>query len=165
MVSLFFILVFIFFFDHAVWHVESQFHDLNHWKSPACFLFVHFRPAGSSPLCEVPLVAARARGGYWPAAVCSPWGDCSGGAQARGHRLWQWRFLASSRLNSCGAQAQLLCSVWDPPRSEVEFVSPALADGLPTTEPPGDPRPAYFYFNHFSRFGALCKSGFQNVYF
>ena len=42
-------------------------------------------------------------------------------------------------LNSCGAQAQLLCSVWDPPRSEVEFVSPALSDGLPTTEPPGDP--------------------------
>ena len=46
------------------------------------------------------------------------------------------RFLASSRLSSC-AWAQLLCSVWDPPQSEVEFVSPALIDGLPTTEPPG----------------------------
>ena len=43
------------------------------------------------------------------------------------------------RLNSCGAWAWLLCSLWDPPGPGIEPVPPALAGGFFTTEPPGKP--------------------------
>ena len=61
------------------------------------------------------------------------------------HRL-QARGLSSCglwtpecRLNSCGAQAQPLCCMWDPSGPEPEPVSPALAGRLLTTAPPGKP--------------------------
>ena len=38
----------------------------------------------------------------------------------------------------------LLCSMWDLPRSGIEPVSPALAGGFFTTEPPGKPRTSLF---------------------
>ena len=41
------------------------------------------------------------------------------------------------RLSGCGTWAWLLCSMWDLPRPGVKPVSPALAGGLSTTEPPG----------------------------
>ena len=41
--------------------------------------------------------------------------------------------LQTRRLSSCGARAQLLHGMWDPP------ASPALAGRLPTTAPPGKP--------------------------
>ena len=40
------------------------------------------------------------------------------------------------RLSSCGAQAQLLRSMWDLRGPGLEPVSPALADGFLTTAPP-----------------------------
>ena len=40
------------------------------------------------------------------------------------------------RLNSCVAQASLLCSMWDLPGSGIEPLSPALAGEFFTTEPP-----------------------------
>ena len=40
-------------------------------------------------------------------------------------------------LSGCGAQASLLCGVWDLARPEMEPTSPALADGFLTTGPPG----------------------------
>ena len=43
------------------------------------------------------------------------------------------------RLRSCGSRAQLLRSMWDPPRPGLEPVSPALAGRLSTTAPPGKP--------------------------
>ena len=43
------------------------------------------------------------------------------------------------RFNSCGTPAQLLRDMWDPPGSRIEPMSPALAGGLLTTEPPGKP--------------------------
>ena len=43
------------------------------------------------------------------------------------------------RLNSCGAQAYLLHGMWNPSRSGIKPVSPALAGGLFTTEPSGKP--------------------------
>ena len=43
------------------------------------------------------------------------------------------------RLSSCGAQALLLCNMWDVPGSGLEPVSPALAGGFSTTAPPGKP--------------------------
>ena len=41
------------------------------------------------------------------------------------------------RLSSCGAQAWLLCGMWDLPGPGLEPVSPALAGGFLTTAPPG----------------------------
>ena len=43
------------------------------------------------------------------------------------------------RPNSCGAWASLLCSMWDLPAPEIQPMSPALAEGFFTTEPPGKP--------------------------
>ena len=40
------------------------------------------------------------------------------------------------RLSSCGAQAQLLRSMWDLPGPGLESLSPALAGGFLTTAPP-----------------------------
>ena len=51
--------------------------------------------------------------------------------------------LQTCRLSSCGAWAQPLRGMWDPPRPRLEPVSPALAGRLPTTAPPGKP---YNYF-------------------
>ena len=43
------------------------------------------------------------------------------------------------RLRSCGAQAQLLCGMWDLPNPGTGTVSLALAEGFFTTDPPGKP--------------------------
>ena len=43
------------------------------------------------------------------------------------------------RLSSCGAWAQLLRGMWDPPGPGLELVSPALVGRFPTTVPPGKP--------------------------
>ena len=43
------------------------------------------------------------------------------------------------RLSSCGVWAWLLCGIWDPPGPGIEPMSPALAGGFFTTEPPGKP--------------------------
>ena len=43
------------------------------------------------------------------------------------------------RLSSFDAWAQLLRGMWDPPGPGIEPVSPALAGGFFTTEPPGKP--------------------------
>ena len=48
------------------------------------------------------------------------------------------------RLSSCGAWAQLLHGMWDLPGPGMEPVSPALAGGFLTTEPPGKPSPFSF---------------------
>ena len=47
--------------------------------------------------------------------------------------------LQTRRLSNCGSRAQLLLSMWDPPRPGLEPVSPALAGRLSTTAPPGKP--------------------------
>ena len=47
--------------------------------------------------------------------------------------------LQTHRLSNCGSRAQLLHSMWDPPRPGLEPVSPALTGGLSTTAPPGKP--------------------------
>ena len=49
--------------------------------------------------------------------------------------------LQTRRLSSCGSRAQLLRSMWDPPRPGLELLSPALAGRLSTTVPPGKPSP------------------------
>ena len=65
------------------------------------------------------------------------WLQCVGSAS-------QWLLLLQStspvhRLRSCGAQAGLLCSMWDLPGPGIEPASPALVGRFLTTEPPGKP--------------------------
>ena len=47
--------------------------------------------------------------------------------------------IVAGGFSSCGTWAQMLCSMWDLPRSGVKLVSPALAGRLFTSEPPGKP--------------------------
>ena len=47
--------------------------------------------------------------------------------------------LQTRRLSNCGSRAQLLRGMWDLPRPGLEPVSPALADRLSATAPPGKP--------------------------
>ena len=53
-----------------------------------------------------------------------------------GSRLQDWWAL-EHQLSSCGTQAQLLLSKWNPARPGIEPMSPVLAGRLPTTGPPG----------------------------
>ena len=48
------------------------------------------------------------------------------------------------RLSNCGSRAQLLRGMWDPPRSGLKPVSPALAGRFSTTAPRGKPRELFF---------------------
>ena len=56
-------------------------------------------------------------------------------------RVWapgpQTSAVAAHGLSSCGIQAQFLQGMWDLPGPGVKPVSPALAGGFFTTEPPG----------------------------
>ena len=47
--------------------------------------------------------------------------------------------LQTCRLSNRGSRTQLLRSMWDPPRPELEPVCPALAGRFSTTVPPGKP--------------------------
>ena len=49
-------------------------------------------------------------------------------------------YIMINRLRSHGAQISLLYRMWDLPGSGIEPMSPALAGGFFTTEPPGQPR-------------------------
>ena len=51
--------------------------------------------------------------------------------------------LQTRRLSNCGSRAQLLRGMWNPPRPELEPVSPALAGRFSTTAPPGKPLNGY----------------------
>ena len=52
--------------------------------------------------------------------------------------------LQTRRLSNCGSRAQLLCGMWDLPRSGLEPVSPALAGRFSTTAPPGKPQHNFY---------------------
>ena len=54
--------------------------------------------------------------------------------------------LQTHRLSNCGSWAQLLHSMWDPPRPGLKPVSPALASRFSTTAPPGKPPLIHFEF-------------------
>ena len=54
-------------------------------------------------------------------------------------------FIAEHRLNTSGAWAYLLCGMWDLLGIGIKPMSPALAGGFCTTEPPRKP-----FFCHFS---------------
>ena len=72
---------------------------------------------------------------------CSKWGllsHCIRGLVA------EHRFQAH-QLSNCGAWASLLRGMWVLPGPGIEPVSPALAGGFLTTEPPGKPKAAFFF--------------------
>ena len=48
------------------------------------------------------------------------------------------------RLNSCDSWAQLLCNMWDLPRSGIGLTSSALAGRFFTTEPPGKLQSSFY---------------------
>ena len=108
------------------------------------FILLIFGCAGSSLLCGLfssrgeqgPLSSCRAQafhcGGF---SCCGAWASV---VAARGLSSCGSQTL-EHRLSSCGALGfQLPCRVWDLPRSGIEPLSPALAGGLFTTEPPGN---------------------------
>ena len=64
--------------------------------------------------------------------------------------------LQTRRLSSCGSRAQLLRSMWDPPRPGLESMSPTLAGRPSTTAPPGKP---YLIFNKEFHHGVNRTSG------
>ena len=60
--------------------------------------------------------------------------------------------LQTRRLSNCGSRAQLLRSMWDPPRPRLEPVSPALAGRFSTTAPPRKP-PNNWFFKKINQIG------------
>ena len=77
---------------------------------------------------EAFLVAERGLQGTW-ASVVLACGLSSCSSQALEHQL-----------SSCGIWAQLLCSIWDLPRSRIKPTFPVLAGRFCTTEPQGQPQ-------------------------
>ena len=72
-------------------------------------------------------------------------------AQALGHAGFSGSssWALKHRLHSYGAWTYLLCSMWNPPRSGIESVSPAMAGGFFTTAQPGQPSPAVSWWSVF----------------
>ena len=63
---------------------------------------------------------------------------CSGFSRCGAQALVAWAsVVAAHGLSSCGAQVQLALSMWHLPSPGIEPMSPALADRLLTTGPPG----------------------------
>ena len=62
------------------------------------------------------------------------------------------------RLNSCDAQAELLCRMWDLPGPGIKPMPPALAGGFFTTEPPG----RHFYTFNSVQFSCSVMSDICN---
>ena len=95
------------------------------WAFIAAQAFLQLQWAGLPSSCR--MWASRCGG-----LSCSI-GCCLGRA---GFRSCGFRAL-EHRLSSCGSRASLLLGRWDLPGSGIELVSPALAGGSFTTEPPG----------------------------
>ena len=71
------------------------------------------------------------------------------------------RRLQTRRLGNCGSRAQLLRSMWDPPRPGLEPVSPALAGRFSTTAPPGKPTCCIFDDGHSDGCEVVSHCGFD----
>ena len=68
----------------------------------------------------------------------SPHSGFSGSGAQAVQSLGSWAL--EHRLSSCGAPAYLLQGMWDLFGSRIKPVSPELAGGFFTTEPPGKPQ-------------------------
>jgi len=105
-------------------------------------------------------------------ASCGAWAShCGGFSQCPAQVLGHVGFsscgfqVLERRLSGCGAWAPLLHGLWDLPRSGIKPMSPALAGGFFTTEPPGKPG----FLSLGSSFGLLLmekgKKSFVVSYF
>ena len=103
---------------------------------------------------------------------CREWGLLQ---LCTGFSLW-WLLLLQStgsrahgfqklqhRLSSCGARAQLICSMWDLPRPGIKPVSLASADSFFTTEQPGKPCRCFLY-SLFGCTGSQLHHGGSSVF-
>ena len=66
--------------------------------------------------------------------------------QSTGSRCTGFSVAAVHGLSNCDTRALLLHGMWNLPRSGIKPVSPALAGGFFTTEPPGKPAEMTFAF-------------------
>ena len=84
------------------------------------------------------------------ASIVAPhrfWGDQASVVEVRGRSACSSRAL-EHRRNNCGASAQLLRSMWNPPGPQMEPVAPALAcDSLPRSRE-GSPIVPYLNETH-----------------
>ena len=105
------------------------------------YLFT-FGCTGSSLLCGV-FSSCREQGLFSSCGTCNS--HCSDFSCCRALALVHAGFRScrsgtlEHRRKSCGTRAQLLCSTWDLSGSRIKPMSPALAGGFSTTEPPGKP--------------------------
>jgi len=115
------------------------------------FFYLFFSCAGSSLLPELSL-GVESREALPQVSHCSDF-SCY---RAQGLGTWALAVAAcrlsscgsqalEQRLSSCGTWAQLLHGMWDPPRSGIKPVSPALAGKFFITEPPRKPWLFNFY--------------------
>ena len=101
-----------------------------------------FGCTGSSLLCGL-FSSCREQGLFSSCGTCNS--DCSDFSCCRALALVHAGFSScrsgtlQHRHNSCGTRVQLLCSTRDLSRSGIKPISPALAGGFSTTEPPGKP--------------------------
>ena len=107
--------------------------------------FLWLRRAGATLHCDArashcsgfSCCGARALGAQASVAVAQGLSSCGSWALER-------------RLSSCGTRASLLHGMWDLPGPGLEPMSPALAGGFLTTEPPGKSPHVYFRLHFFS---------------
>ena len=131
----------------------------------ACFLFLiyYFDCAGSSLQGTSFLFSSCSEQGLLSSCgkQASHWGGLSCGAQALRcmgfSRCYIWALVAP-RLWSTGFVALWQ---WDLPGSGIKPVSPALAGRFFTTESPGKPHFAYFYFYIFFLLFHYSMMGFS----
>ena len=101
------------------------------WVAVRGLAGLFFDCAGSSQLREL-LSCSDARASHCSDFSC--WGaQVLGCVDFSGCGSW----AVEHRLRSCGTWAQLLCGMWDLPRSRIKPMSPALAGGFLTIGPPG----------------------------
>ena len=93
--------------------------------------------------------------GAW-ALECMGFNSCSTWLSSCGSQTLQ------RRRSNCGTQAYLLRDLWDLPRSGIEPMSPALADGFFTTEPAGKP-PESCSFDIFSQLKISSSIFLKNI--
>ena len=104
---------------------EATQHACTHMHIYIYYIYIIFGCVGSSVLHRAGFSCSCGEQGY-SSLQC---GLSCCGAQA----------LGRTGFSSCGALAQLLCDMWDPPESRIEPVFPASASGFFITEPLGKP--------------------------
>ena len=99
-----------------LWWVQRmvQYEQQGHWHHKQDQQYIRLLTAVAS------LAVEHRRQGKWASVVAAPG-------------------LQSTVFSSCGAQAELLCGMWDLPGPGVELMSLGLAGSFFTTEPPGKP--------------------------